>query len=168
MRRTARGFTMVEIAVALLIGVIALVVAFNAIILLTKGEKSTDRAASKALTDARLMATLLQDVRSSLSVTPNGADEFTVVRYVPGPATAGGTAGPLEKKSIVWKTINDPKNPRVTRLVQGDPRPVEFNYRGLYEKADGTPAAPGIDPMSPALKLRIQRLDSDVRFAIPQ
>lgn len=156
MRRS--GFTLVEIAVAMLIGVIALVVAFNAIILLTKGERSTDRAASKALTDARLMATLLQDVRSSVEVTPNGPDEFKLVRYVPN------AAGVLEKKTVTWKTINDPKNPRVTRQVESEPRAVEFNYRGLYEKKDGTPAAPTIDPLSPSVKLRIQRLDSDVRF----
>ena len=156
-RGTRGAFTLVEVAVAMLIGVVALVIAFNAIILLTKGEKATDRAANRALTDARLMATLLQDVRSSVTVTPNGADEFKLVRYFPN------KQGILEKKSVTWKTFNDPKNPRVVRQVETD-RAEEFNYKGLFEQADGTPGAPQIDPMSPSVKLRIQRLDSDVHF----
>lgn len=151
-----RGFTLVELAVALIIGSIAMVVAFNAIILLTKGEKATDRSANRALTDSRLMATLLQDVRSSTQVTPTGSDEFKVVRYFPN------ASGVLESKSVTWKTYTDPKNPRVVRQVENE-RAEEYNYRGLFDPSEAA-TSPQIDPMSLAVKLRIQRLDSDVRF----
>lgn len=141
MRR--RGFTLVEMAVAMLVGGIALVVAFNAILLLTKGEKSTDRDASKAIVDARLMQTLLQDVRSATEVTETVAGkEYKVVRFV------NGAAGKLEKKTVMWKLASDTK---VTRQMEGAARPDEFDYTGL------------LNPQSPAVKFRLERV-SDVRF----
>lgn len=155
------GFTLVEVSVAMLIGVIALVVAFNAIILLTKGEKSTDRAANRALTDSRLMSALLQDVRSSTQINPQGTDTYEITRYYPNDAT-----GVLEPKKVVWKVINDPLNPRVTRQV-GTDRPDEFNYKGLLD--DGANKQPGQLPVSDpsqglAFKLKLEKVKTGVTF----
>lgn len=136
------GFTLVEMAVALLVGGVALAVAFNAIILLTKGEKATDRDASKAIVDARLMQTLLQDIRSATEVSETQAGkEYKVVRFVTG---AGGK---LEKKTVMWKLASDTK---VTRVMEGG-KPEEFDYTGL------------LSPTTPAVKFRLERV-ADVRF----
>ena len=144
MIRARSGFTLVEMAVAMLVGIIAMVVAFNAIILLVKGEKSTDRDASKAIVDARLMQTLLQDIRSATEVTETVPDkEYRVVRYV-----NAATGGKLEKKTVIWKLASDTK---VTRLMDGATRPDEFDYAGL------------LNPQTPAVKFRLERV-SDVRF----
>jgi type II secretory pathway pseudopilin PulG len=153
---TRRGFTLVELAVAALVGIIALMVAFNAIILLTKGEKSADRDASKALTDARLMQSLLQDLRSSFEVTPpNPTTDFVVRRY----ATPASGSGPLVEQKVEWKIINDPKNPRITRQVQGESRVDEFSYKGLLD-----PKNPNLSANTPlAVKLRLEKV-SNVRF----
>ena len=138
-----RAFTLVEMAVALLIGIIALIICFNAIILLVRGEKSTDRDASKAIVDARLMQTLLQDVRSAAEVTETVAGkEYKIVRYV------AGAGGKLEKKAVQWKLASDTK---VTRQLDGAARPEEFDYAGL------------LNPQTPAVKFRLERV-SDVRF----
>lgn len=137
-----RGFTLVEMTVALLVGGVALAVAFNAILLLTKGEKATDRDASKAIVDARLMQTLLQDIRSAAEVTEAVAGkEYKVVRWTTG---AGGK---LEKKTILWKLATDTK---VTRTADGG-KPEEFDYTGL------------LNPQTPAVRFRLERV-ADVRF----
>lgn len=156
-----RGFTLVEISVAMLVGVIALTVAFNAIVLLTRGERSTDRAANRALTDSRLMASLLQDVRSSTQINPQGTDTYEITRYYPNDQT-----GVLEPKKVTWKVFNDPKNPRVTRQLEGE-RLEEFNYKGLL---DETPAGqPGQVPVSDptqglAFKLKLEKVRDGVTF----
>lgn len=138
-----RGFTLVEMAVALLIGAIGLTVAFNAIILLTKGEKATDRDASKAIVDARLMQTLLQDVRSASEVSETvSGKEYKIVRFVTGPG------GKLEKKTVMWKLVSDT---RVSRQVEGGGKPDEYDYAGL------------LNPQTPAVKFRLERV-ADVRF----
>ena len=142
MRRSA--FTLVEMSVAMLIGAIALTVAFNAILMLVKGEKSTDRDASKAIVDARLMQTLLQDMRSSVEVTETTpGKEFRVVRWL---STTPG--GKLEKKVVTWKLVSDT---RVTRQLEGAAKPEEYDYTGL------------LSPQTPAVKLRLEKV-SDVRF----
>jgi hypothetical protein len=108
-----------------------------------KGEKSTDRDASKAIVDARLMQTLLQDVRSATEVTETVAGkEYRVVRFVMAPG------GKLDRKIVTWKLASDT---RVTRLMEGEARPEEFDYTGL------------LNPQTPAVKLRLERV-SDVRF----
>lgn len=152
-----RGFTLVELAVASLIGIIALIVAFNAIVLLTRGEKSADRDASKALTDARLMQALLQDLRSSFDVQPpNPTSDFTVRRYVKPKGSST-----LQEQKVQWKVINDPKNPRITRQVEGEPRIEEFNYKGLLDSKNPNTNLNASTPLG--VKLRLEKV-SDVRF----
>ena len=129
-------------AVALLVGGLALTVAFNAILLLTKGEKSTDRDASKAIVDARLMQTLLQDIRSAAEVSETVAGkEYKIVRFVTG------ADGKLEKKTVLWKLVSDL---RVSRTFDGG-KPDEYDYTGL------------LNPQTPAIKFRLERV-ADVRF----
>jgi prepilin-type N-terminal cleavage/methylation domain-containing protein len=151
-----RGFTLVEMSVALLVGAIALVIAFNAIVLLTRGERSTDRAATKALTDSRLMSLLLMDIRSSTHVEVNG-DDIVIERFV------AGQGGLLESKKVTWKTIKDPASPRVTRQVDGESRAEEFSYRpepGTKASANATP----VDAQSPVVQLKVEKLQDDVVF----
>lgn len=137
---TRRGFTLVEMVVAMLVGTIALIVAFNAIGLMVRGEKATDRESSKALTDSRLMATLLQDVRSSWKVDAVSDKEWRIHRYV-------GTPGQkLESKEVVWKVVDT----KVTRTMDGG-RPDEFDYKGL------------LDPQTLSVKFRLERT-TDARF----
>ena len=135
MRPGRRGFTLVEAAVALTIGALLLVVAYNAIALFVKGEKSTDREATRAIVEARLMEILLQDVRSSVSVAQAGPDRYHIVRYV-------SNGGSIEKREVVWQVEN---GTLVTRQMEGEPV-REFNFTGL------------LAPKTVAVKLRLDRV----------
>lgn len=131
-----RGTTLVELVVALLVGVLALMLAFNGILLMVRGERSTDREASKALVDARLVQTLLQDLRSSArSIEGKAGGPFTISRWVLD-------RDRMVERKVTWTMAS---KTRLQRQMEGEP-PEIFDYTGV------------LDPTSLALSLRITRV----------
>lgn len=121
-----RGVTLIELMIALVIGAIIVGVAYNAIHLMLRSEQSTDRDASRALAEALVMETLLQDVRSARSVVPAGTG-YKITRNV----VAGGriAEAPLV---VTWDIVDGPK---VRRQV-GSERPQIFDFSTLVSPAD--------------------------------
>jgi hypothetical protein len=136
------GFTLAETAVAVVLAAIVAVLLWQAVLLLSKSEKATDRAASRASMEARLMETLLKDVRSGTQLQAVGPGRYEIKRWV------------LDGNRMVERTVTwGMKGPnRVERTVQGEPR-VEFDFTGL------------LDPGMPAFRLRLETIP-DGEFSI--
>jgi hypothetical protein len=112
--------------VALAIGAVVIVVAYNAIHLMVLSEQSTDRDASRALAEALVMETLLQDVRSARSVAPAGTG-YRITRNV----VVGGRIAE-DPVVVTWEVIDGPK---VRRQVGSD-RPQVFDFSTLIRPED--------------------------------
>lgn len=125
--RTRAGTTIVELMFAVAIGLIVILIAYNAMHLMVVGEKTTDREASRALAEALLMETLMQDLRSARKVTPQGANGYQIERYV----AAGGK---LKEQpiTVTWEMVEGPK---VKRQVPGE-RPQIFDFSKMINPGD--------------------------------
>jgi prepilin-type N-terminal cleavage/methylation domain-containing protein len=134
-RSRPRGVTVVELTVALVVGAIVMVAAYEAIHVLLRSEKSSDKVSTRTLAEARLMEMLLMDLRSSLSVTETGEQEYTIERY----AFQGGKVG---IQNVTWRVVDDQ---RVVREADGESS-QEFDFTGL------------LDPRSPAFRFRLERV----------
>lgn len=140
-----RAFSLVEVAVAMTIAVLLVVIGYNVVILMVRSEKAIDRDSLKAITESTLMQTLLMDLRSShKDVDDRTAGSFKITRFVSPP---GG--GALVEQTVTW-TVDDTRH-RVTRAVPGED-PVEFSFSGQ------------LDARSPAMSLRIAR-ETELLFA---
>jgi prepilin-type N-terminal cleavage/methylation domain-containing protein len=116
-----RAFTLVELSVAMLVAAVVLVAAFQAISVMARTQKSADVKASRALLEAQLLESLLEDLRSRAGPpTPQGA--FTRFdRYV----VQGGT---LVTHKVTWTREGN------TRIVRDeDGRKREFDFTGLLD-----------------------------------
>lgn len=137
------GFTLMELMVVLLIGVIVMSTAYHAIHILGDAEKSTDKASQRAMVEARLTEALLRDLRSSHSVQKQSDSQYTISRWV--------LASPrMEKKDVTWRLENKSK---VIRESAGEQR-QDFDFDGL------------LSPDEPAFKLRLEKVDES-SFADP-
>lgn len=133
--------TLVELMIAMIVGAIIVGVAYNAIHLMMRSEQSTDRDASRALAEALVMETLLQDIRSAREVTPAGTG-YRITRNV---AVGGRVA---EAPVIVtWEIVDGPK----VRRTAGSERPQLFDFSTL------------VSPNDPPFKFQLERT-SDVIF----
>ena len=135
-----RAFTLTELMVALGIGAIVFALSWNVAHLLMKGERLTDRDASRALAEARLMERLLQDMRSAVSVLQVAPGEYHIKRHI----TAGGRLATLE---LTWKLAGPNK---VTREAPNEPV-QSFDFSGF------------IDPGEPPFKFQLEKVP-DVIF----
>ena len=129
-----RGFTIVELLVAMVIGLAVMIVAYGAMHLMIKAEEGTDKRATRAMAEARLSEMLMRDLRSSVAVTPKSTAEYTITRYVMD-------AGKMVTKDATWKVL---KGVKVTRDLPGDTS-MTFDFDGL------------LDPNEPAFKFRVDR-----------
>lgn len=138
-----RATTLMELMVVAALGIVALVLIFNAVSLMLRGERATDRESTKALTDSRLMQALLQDVRSTTrAIEGKAGGPFTIHRNVL-------ERDRLVERDVRWSVVSPTT---IERRADGEPTAV-FSYAGLLE------------PGTPALKLRIERItDPGVRF----
>ena len=144
-----RGFTLIELVVAMAIGLVLIVLAYNAILLMTTGEKLTDKEASRAIVESRLMQALLMDLRSATDMTTS--DSAAETRYVIKRWNLKKDKS-LEPKQVTWVVVKDPKKPVVTRQMEGE-KLETFGFSGLLE------------PNTPAFELKVERLkDTNVVF----
>lgn len=118
--------TLVELMVALVVGGIIIGVAYNAIHLMVKSEQSTDRDASRALAEALVMETLLQDMRSARRVDPAGTG-YKITRNV----VAGGRVAD-DPIVVTWDVVDGPK----VRRQAGSDRPQVFDFSNLMSPND--------------------------------
>ena len=140
--RRRSGFTIAELMVAVVLGLITLYAIYQVVHFLVVSEKGTDRDATRAIVEAQLMESLLRDVRSAVSITSPGAGVYTIQRYEK-------SAGAFAKKDVTWKV----DGLRVTRESAGESR-QEFNFTGLT------------DPATRAYTFRLDRLaNPEAKFA---
>lgn len=126
-----RAVTLVEVMVSAVVGVIAMYVAWNALIMLGKSEKSVDREAARAIMEARVTEQLLQDLRSAAEpVAATGAETFEIVRWMP-------VNGAIERKKVTWtmRAVAPPAGPCLARQVEGEAA-REFWFTGLLKPDD--------------------------------
>ena len=121
-----RGFTLVEGMVALALGAVLLAVGSEAISLLNRGEKAVDRESSRALLEARLLESILQDVRSAVTVSAVADNEYAITRYI---LTPHG----IETRLVTWRLT---PGPLITRQADGE-ADQEFPFTGLVDMHDG-------------------------------
>lgn len=133
------GFTLIEVLVAMLVGSALMYFGYQALVVLARGEKMTDRESARAIVQARTMEYLTRDLRSSVAVTDLATGHFRITRYVP-------IDGRLQTRTVEWQ-VHDGR--RVTRQQEGEPV-QEFNFTGLLE------------PNSPALALKMERTTDTV------
>lgn len=134
-----RAFTLVEAVVAVSLGTLLLILAYNAIILLTKSERSIDRDSQRAITESTMMQALLMDVRSSFKeIQPAGTETYKITRLMP---TRGG--GPLVEKVVTWQVHKEKQT--ITRTVEGEPS-QQYVFAGLA------------DPRTTFVKLKLERV----------
>lgn len=129
-----RGFTLTELTIAMVIGFIAMAIAYQAMHLLLRAEESTDRKATRTLAEARLNEMLLRDLRSSTAVISKNKDEYTITRWVM-------EAGTMVKQDATWRVVD---KVRVVRELPGE-SPMTFDFDGL------------LDPGEPAFKFRLEK-----------
>jgi type II secretion system protein J len=135
-----RGFTLVELIVAIAVGVVLLYAAYQAIGGLARSEKVLDRKASRAIVMARLMEYLMADLRSAVAVTPQGQGQYSIERSV-------FDGSQLSRRAVVWRQQSE-------TLIIRQPawgNSQQFNFQGL------------LDPDVPALRFRLERVP-DVLF----
>lgn len=137
------GFTTIEILIVMLIGITAMIVGYQAIHIMAESERTTDKASNRAMIEARLTEALLRDMRSAHSVTKQGADQYTISRWM--------LASPrMVKKDVIWKIEN---KVRVTREAE-DGREV-FDFDGLLSADE------------PAFKLRLEKVPDSTFVEVP-
>lgn len=140
-----RGFTLTELMVAMAIGMIATVVAYAAVHLMARAERTTDRHASRTLAEARLAEMLIRDLRSAAGVTRDSDTAYRITRWVL-------EQGKMVKREATWRVVD---KVRVMREMPGEPRTV-FDFDGL------------LDPDQPAFKFRVEPPDDAVMPSDPQ
>lgn len=132
-----RGVTLVEAAVAMVLAGLIAAVGWNLLRLDVAGEKSTDRSASRALTQALLLEFLLRDLRSSVELGHLGERDLRIRAW-------GMADGRLALREIVWRT--DAAG-RVERRAPGEPT-RSFDFSELLE------------PGAPPFTLRVREVES--------
>lgn len=131
------AFTIVEVTIALAVGVLLLAVAFSMVHFMGKSEESTDRDSVRAMASARMMQILLFDLRSACApVVKVSETEYAVDRTVVDGSGAAAT------RKITWKVAGD----KVLRVAPPEPQ-QEFNFKDLMLPADG-----------PTFKLRVEQI----------
>jgi hypothetical protein len=131
--RRRSAVTLVELTLALIIGSLALYIAYQGMHLMVRAEESTDRKASRTLAEARLQEMLLRDLRSSVSVAKKSADEYTISRWVMD-------GKKMVKRDATWRIVD---KVRVTRELPGEGT-MTFDFNGL------------LDPDEPAFRFRLE------------
>jgi prepilin-type N-terminal cleavage/methylation domain-containing protein len=142
-RSSRRAFSLVELMVAVGIGTLLLIVAYNLIVLMTRSERAVDRDAMRAITESTMMQSLMMDVRSAHTIEPAGADTYRIVRWV---VPEGG--GAFVESVVTWQAFV--REEKVTRTVQGQ-SPKEFSFAGLT------------DPRGLGFTFRVEK-EPDARF----
>lgn len=135
-----RAVTLAELMVALALGGLVFALAWGLSGFMLRSERSTDREASRALAEARLMEQLLQDMRSAAAVQKVGTSEYQLKRHV----TRGGK---IELVPVVWKLAGPAK---VVREEPGQPA-QQFDFSAF------------IDPGDPPFKFQLEKVP-DVTF----
>ena len=138
---TAGGMTLIELVFGVAIGLVVLLAVYSVVHLLVVSQRSTDRESSRALAEAQLMETLMQDLRSARTVTQQGADGYRIDRFV----STGGRLS-QETQLVTWQVIEGTKIRRQTGV-----RTQIFDFSKL------------IDPKDPPFKFQLERV-SDVVF----
>jgi type II secretory pathway pseudopilin PulG len=132
------GLTLLELGVVTALLAIALLAGQFAAHALSRSERRADRESTRALLEAQVLEELLQDVRSSISITRPSDDEWRILRHV---ALARG----IETREVVWRTDG---LTRVTRHAAGEP-------------ARAWPLAGTGEATETVFRLKIERTDED-------
>lgn len=138
-----RGFTLMELMIVLLIGIVMINSAYQAIHLMGDAEKATEKASARAMVEARLTELLLRDLRSAASVNKTSGERYTIDRWILGTPR-------MTKVTVTWAVE---EKVRVVREAPNEPREV-FDFDGL------------LDPNEPAFKLRLEKVP-DSTFVDP-
>lgn len=120
-----RGITLVEIIVAMLVASIVLVVAYQAISVMARTQKSADVKASRALLEAQLLETLLQDLRSRVIKDPPDPTPAGVLSGFDRHVVEGGA---LSVRRVTWSQDG---HDHVVREEGGQKR--VFDFRGVLD-----------------------------------
>lgn len=131
-QRRARAFTLIELMVALLVALIGLTIAYELIVGVLRGQKSSDARSSRALLEAQMLEILLRDLRS---VAP-GSSGQAVDNPFPGLPETGQSVsfmrwvyvnGELQTRQVEWARASEN---RIVRRAEGEPEKV-FDFNGL-------------------------------------
>jgi len=133
--RESRGFTLVELMVAMGVGLLVLLVAYNGFHVLFRSARSTERESTRALLEAQILELLLQDLRSAKSVVEVSPQDYQVTRYL--------RVGPAFRECRVNWSLK--AGSVITRQVEGEPI-RRFAFVHL------------IDPKEPPFNLRLERM----------
>ena len=141
-RRRRTALTLVELTIVFALVVLTVVIVYQAIHILLRSEDRTDKGSMRAITEARMMETLLKDVRSAADVNEVTPDkEYKITRYVI-------EAGRAVTREITWRL--EANGRKVTRLETG----------GATQTFDFTEL---MDFNSPPVQFRIKKA-GDVQF----
>lgn len=151
MRTMRRGFTLIELTIVIILGMLVIGIIYQSVHLLLRSEDRTDKGSMRAIMEARMMETLLKDVRSASDVQEIVASkQYKIVRYV----LENGRA---VSRDIVWKldaagrkVTRDEPGPGATmfdftELMDFDAPPVQFRIQKTGETVfdPGAVAPPG-------------------------
>jgi prepilin-type N-terminal cleavage/methylation domain-containing protein len=124
MRR--RGYSLLEILIALAIGSGILAVGMQALVVLRKGEVEAEARSARAIRQARLLETLLRDLRSSVEVEAQGPGQLRIRRYV----LLGDR---IDLKEVRWSREGEGDTARLLRSEDGGPG-VPYELHALAEE----------------------------------
>jgi prepilin-type N-terminal cleavage/methylation domain-containing protein len=98
--RRRQGFTLVEVAVAVALAALFVGTVYETVLNLSRNQKAGERRSRLAIEQARIMETLLRDLRSAKEIVATGDGNYEIARNV-------RTPGGLELVQVTWRRGED-------------------------------------------------------------